>query len=152
MNTQHTRSRRRILLGALGLLILAVPNIPAATPVPFNVDWVLAEMNGKAVEALTGGKTWHATLKLDGEKKRASGVSFVNRYSGTYEMKDSALTFGRMITTRMASTNTEANKAEQDFHAMLKDVNGWRLTDGKLELLAIDKVVARFTEKAEAKK
>lgn len=151
MNTQHTQSRRSILFGALGLMSLAVSKITAATPVPENVEWVLAEINGKAVEAPAKGGQREATLKLDPAGKQASGVSVVNHYGGEYELKDNTLKFGPMITTRMGGS-PEAMAAERDFHSMLESVTGWRITDGKLELLAGDKIVARFTEKAEAKK
>lgn len=152
MKTQPSQSRRRILFWILGLLAFSIPQIPAATPVPENVEWVLVELNGKAYEAPAGRKGSGATLKLDASKVSANGVSFVNRYGGKYELKDNTLKFGQMMTTRMASTDPELNRAEHDFHAMLKDVTGWRITEGKLELLAGDKVVMKFSEKAEVQK
>jgi heat shock protein HslJ len=42
--------------------------------------------------------------------------------------------------------------AERDYLSMLEKVNSWKITDGKLELLTDDKIVARFTEKAAVKK
>lgn len=66
--TKHGLFRRHVLLGFLGLTALGIHKIPAATPLPENAEWVLVEMNGKAVEALAkeGGE---ATLKLDAAKK-----------------------------------------------------------------------------------
>ena len=92
-----------------------------------------------------------ATLKLDAAKMQASGVSFVNHFSGKYELKDKTLKFGPMMSTRMAGP-PEAMDAERDYLTMLKDVTGWRITDGKLELVVGDKIVARLSEKAAANK
>ncbi len=152
MNTKHTRSHRCILLGVLGLVALCVPKISAAAPVLENVEWVLIELNGKAVKAPEKWKTRGATLKLDAKEKRAHGVSFVNQYGARYDLKDNTLRFAGGMMTAMGGSNREEVQAETDYHDMLKGVSGWRITDGKLELLAAEKVVARFAEKVEPKK
>lgn len=151
MNTQHTKSHCRILLGLLCLMALPFTKIFAADPGPENVEWSLVEINGQAEQAPAGARSRGATLKLDAAKAHASGVAFVNRYGGKYELKENALKFGPMMSTKMAGP-PEAMKSEQDYHAMLKDVTGWRIADGKLELLSGEKVVARFSEKAKAAK
>lgn len=81
-----------------------------------------------------------------------SGKAFVNSYGGKYELKEGGLTIGKMMSTMMASTSEALNAAEQEYTAMLGKVTGWRITDGKLELLAGDKVVLKFAEHAKAKK
>ncbi len=151
MNSKYNWSRRHVLLGTLALLSLGITGIRAATPVPENVEWVLVEINGKAVEAPAGGEMKDATLKLDAAKMQASGVSFVNHYGAKYELNDSKLKFGPMMCTRMAGP-PDAMDAERDYLAMLEGVNGWRIADGKLELIQGEKVVARFTERAAAVK
>lgn len=142
----------RILLLALGLVVLGISKVSAATPAPENVEWLLIELNGQAVKAPDGGKWKGATLKLDTKEKLAHGVSFVNLYSSRYDLKDSTLKFGIGKMTAIGSRNRDEMRAEEEYHAMLNGVTGWRITEGKLELLSVDKIVARFTEKAEAKK
>ena len=151
INSKYILSRRHIFLGTLALFGLGITGIHAATPGPENVEWALVEINGKAVEAPAGGKMRGATLKLDAAKMQASGVSFVNHFSGKYELKDNTLKFGPMMSTRMAGP-PEAMDAERDYLTMLKDVTGWRITDGKLELVVGDKIVARLSEKPAANK
>ncbi len=136
-----------MFLGMLALLGLGITSIHAATAAPENVEWVLVEIHGKPVEAPAGGKMNGATLKLDAAKMQASGVSFVNHYGGKYELKVNKLKFGPMMCTRMAGPPA-AMDAERDYLAMLEGVNGWRIADGKLELVQGDEVVARFTERA----
>ncbi len=151
MNTKHTLSRRCIITGALGLVALCVPKISAAAPTLENVEWVLIEMSGKALEAPVKWKTNGATLKLDAKEKSAHGVSFVNQYSAGYELKDNTLKFSNGGMTLIGGDRNKL-RLETEYHHMLSSVSGWRITDGKLELLAAEKVVARFTEKVETKK
>ncbi len=146
MNTQHTKTRRRIILLALGLAAMDITKIPAATPVPENVDWVLIELNGKAP---VGGDA--ATLKLNANEKVVSGSTSVNGYGGKYELKDGALKFDSLMTSLRASVDSGSMELEREFLDMLKQVTGWRLAGGKLELLQCEKIVARFAEKALAK-
>lgn len=146
MHAQPYSFRRSILICSLAFFLAGLMGSQAAETKLENTTWVLTEMNGAAVgENVKGG----ALLKLDAGKTQASGRSFVNRYSGKYELKDQTLKFGRIMLTRMAGSPEEMT-AEKNYLAMLRDVTGWRMTDGNLELLKEDKVVAKFQEKAGA--
>jgi lactoylglutathione lyase len=93
-------------------------------------DWILEGGSGQ-------------TLRL--EEGTASGGAGVNRYSGAYELDEGRLTFGPLVTTRMAGT-PEAMEAEQEFLASLASIATAALADDTLVLGdAVGKEILRFT-------
>jgi putative lipoprotein len=78
-----------------------------------------------------------------GADGRMTGFSGINRFSGAYTVEGQNLKFSNLAMTRMAGT-PEAMAVEQKIVAALRATTGWRMAGGKLELLAGDRVVARF--------
>jgi heat shock protein HslJ len=115
---------------------------------------------GTAAASPLIGKTWTLTM-LEGAEvpppaadRRQPSLSFgadgrirgstgVNTFSGTYTLDGQNLKFGNLAMSRMAGP-PEAMTLEQKLVAALRATTAWRVNGGKLELLAGDRVVARF--------
>jgi putative lipoprotein len=106
-----------------------------------NTDWILVELGGESVEADVPLKA--PTLRFDSETGMVAGNSGVNQYGGGYTLTDGVLAFGPMRSTMMAGP-PEAMALEQAFLAALSGQKGWRILEGRFELLEADKVTAVF--------
>jgi heat shock protein HslJ len=104
-----------------------------------GVTWTLIEVNGTPVDAASVNRP--ATLLLD-DQGRASGVSGCNQFGGSYTLEGEDLHFGGIAMTRMACPGRM--DVETAYAAALEATRGWRVTDGMLELLADDVVLARL--------
>jgi heat shock protein HslJ len=92
------------------------PDAQAAAPDPFNpaaaqllddTSWVLSawkDTNGtaRAIPSADQGEPITLALSTDKGQRRASGFSGCNRYMGPYALKDGKLSFGALVSTRMA--------------------------------------------------
>jgi len=68
---------------------------------PLQGTWELQEMNGKALKAADFQKVL-PFLEIPAEPKRVAGTGGCNRISGEITLKEDQLTFGNLISTRMA--------------------------------------------------
>ena len=132
------------LAGVLGLPVLcsltgcrSVPP-PAVTWTLTGTVWMLVELDGEVVAEQS-----LPTLQLDAAATRASGFSGVNRFSGTYVLAGTSLSFGSLVATKMAGP-PEKMKLEEMYLRALSTVNAWKINGPTLSLMAGDKVVARF--------
>ena len=107
----------------------------------FGTEWKLAEMDGKALAVTEGLRT--PTLQLDSATKRASGISGINRYFGSFESSGAALKFGPIGGTKMAGPRP-AMAVESAFVKALASVTSFNIASNRLELKAGDKTVLRF--------
>jgi heat shock protein HslJ len=99
-----------------------------------GTDWRLVSLGPAGGEAsLVAGTT--VTLKF-GEDGRASGSTGCNNYSGTYQVRGDTISFGRLISTRRACLDQNANQQEQRFLAALESANRFRLTSNRLTILS----------------
>lgn len=55
------------------------------------------------------------TLQFDAAKKHASGFSGCNRFGGSYVLDHNQLSFGPLMSTKMACMDNARNKTEQVF-------------------------------------
>jgi heat shock protein HslJ len=119
------------------------PNSHAAEPPKplVGTQWTLAEMDGKAVAVAEGLRT--PTLQLDAAAKRASGVSGINRFFGSYETSGTTLKFGPLAGTKMGGPPA-AMAVERDFLKAMASVTSFTIASNRLELKAGDKTVLRF--------
>ena len=69
--------------------------------------------------------------------QRVSGFSGCNRFSGKFHQLDGKLTIGPLASTRMACKG-DGMQREQHFLALLRQVEGILVENGKLTLLAKD--------------
>ena len=99
-------------------------------------EWTLAELNGKPVAA-----DQPPTLKF--EDGRVAAFGGVNRLSGSYEVSGGKVTFGAMISTRMAGA-PELMEQEANLAKALATVDGFEVSGNELVLSSKGAVVAKF--------
>jgi heat shock protein HslJ len=77
--------------------------------------WSLVNMNGTVQEK---SPIW---LEFDTATHRFNGNGGCNKVAGEYELDGNHLTFGKVISTRMACMDAQANEKESAFLRMLSD-------------------------------
>jgi heat shock protein HslJ len=95
-----------------------------------NDIWALEEIEGKAVTVSDFGREI-PVLEFHQVDGKVMGNSGCNRLSGTYKVEGNKITFGPMISTKMACPGD----GEQRFLTALNSVNGFRIENLKLYLL-----------------
>ena len=99
-----------------------------------GTEWHLVSLGPAGSEAsLVAGTT--VTLKF-GEDGRASGSTGCNAYSGTCQVRGDTISFGRLISTRRACLDQNANQQEQRFISALESANRFRLASNRLTILS----------------
>ena len=116
--------------------ILAQPGRTLSTNqrVLTGTEWRLVSLGpaGSENEVVPG-----TTVTLSfGEDGRASGSTGCNSYSGTYEVRGDSLSFGRLVSTRRACLDQNANQQEQRFLSLLESANRFRLASDRLTILS----------------
>ena len=109
-----------------------------------GTDWRLVSLGPAGGEVgLVAGTT--VTLKF-GEDGRASGSTGCNSYGGTYQVRGATISFGRLVSTRRACLDQNANQQEQRFLAALESANRFRLSSNRLTILSDrSRTVLNFT-------
>ncbi|MGQ3675186.1 META domain-containing protein [Xanthobacter sp. TB0139] len=150
----HARRRLLPLLAASALLALGSLG-PAATPSladepppandPLNREasmpqspapaspigqWLLEDMQGAGSQERV---RTDLEISADG---RAFGSGGCNRFNGEAKLSDNQLSFGPLMSTRMACSE-EAMKQEARFLNTLEDVRSWKLDDENQKLLLL---------------
>lgn len=115
---------------------------PAAAPTLEGQTWALQSIEGDAVTV--SDERGRPTLQLEAPTTRASGLAGVNRFSGSYTKEGAALKFGPLAMTKMAGP-AERMELEARYSRALTATTQWRIAGGALELLAGERVVARFS-------
>lgn len=98
------------------------PYNPAATQLLDDTQWQLAswtDANGQPRALPQAGQDGAQPLTLDfstaSGRRRASGYSGCNRFTGAYELKDGKLNFGPLAGTRMACVSGAGAALEQPY-------------------------------------
>ena len=92
--------------------------------------WKAVELGGAVVPSPFGAREPHLLFQPDG---RVSGADGCNSITGSYSVKDQALTFGQLAGTQMACAGTI--EGEQRFRSALTGTSHWRITGNRLELM-----------------
>jgi len=104
--------------------------------------WRLVTVNDASVPPGSGRHEAH--LQFDPEKKRVTGYSGVNIFSGGYDVTGSRLRMSHMASTRRAGT-PQLMKLETTYLKALSATRSYRVDGDMLELLNVNgQVVARF--------
>lgn len=120
--------RLAILVTAFVVAGCAVTSRVATMDLPGST-WELVAMDG---EAVAGDAV--PTLAFD-EHGAVSGSTGCNTFSGDVAIRGSELSFGPLVTTRMACADPAANAREQAFLSAMQGVTGYTLDDvGRLVL------------------
>lgn len=116
-------------------------NASEAPPSLENIQWELVRLGDTPVHAASPQQAPHFVLNSD--SRRVSGSGGCNRITGSYNLHGDRITFSRMATTMMACLT--GMDTEKTFLDMLKQVNRFKITGQKLELLdANGHTLARF--------
>ena len=99
-----------------------------------GTDWRLVSLGTAGAETpVVQGTT--VTLVL-GEDGRASGSTGCNSYSGTYQVRGDNILFSRLVSTRRACLDQNANQQEQRFLSALEAANRFRLSSNRLTIVS----------------
>src|SRR5678815_2380943 len=97
-----------------------------------GIDWRLISLGPAGSETnVVAGTT--VTLKF-AEDDRASGSTGCNSYGGTYQVRGDNISFSRLISTRRACLDQNANQQEQRFISALEAANKFRLASDRLTI------------------
>lgn len=121
-----------LVVSALVLLLTACAG-SGGPPAPLNgTVWNVKEVGGQVFKPLKGGRDAH--LRLDAQKKRATGYSGVNSFAGAYQSSGAALMFGPLAATRRAGPPA-AMAFESAYFKALGATRSYRIAGDQLELL-----------------
>jgi heat shock protein HslJ len=125
------------------LLLLAAPVLVQAQPgrdlstvqrVLAGIEWQLVSLGPPgSEEKIVPGTTPSANFGEDG---RVSGSTGCNGYGGTYEVRGETITIGRLVSTRRACLDQNANEQERRFLAALEAANRFRLSSNRLAIFS----------------
>jgi heat shock protein HslJ len=107
----------------------------------FGRRWVLTEIGG---QRMSSDKPW---LEFEEKSRRVSGDSGCNRVSGALEVSGTTLKFSRMISTRRACLDDEANRLETNFLRGLEKITRFEMQQNVLRLFAGDNPSLVFAAK-----
>jgi len=125
------RLARRALWLSAALLLAACAGGAAQVPLA-GTYWNVKEVDGQRFKPLKGGRDAH--LRLDAQKKRATGYSGVNSFTGSFETAAASLKFGPIAATRRAGPPA-AMTFEAAFFKALGATKSYRISGETLELL-----------------
>lgn len=129
-------------LGALLLLPLLACGGSAVPPAPpfVGTTWLLTSLDGAPVATAPGGEA--PALQFFSEGRLAGSTGCNRLMAGWHAEGDDGLRIDRTTTTRRACP--PGSDLEPRFLAALEAVTARRMVDGRLELLAGDRVRAAF--------
>ena len=96
-----------------------------------NTDWKLTRLGDSPVTTGPGQREPHLVLR--GQDRRVSGFTGCNQMAGSYTLDGRALSFGQMISTKMACLGG-GMETETAFTAALQQVRAWSITGQTLTL------------------
>ena len=99
-----------------------------------GTNWRLVSLGPPSAETdIVAGTTVTANFGEDG---RIGGSTGCNSYGGTYEVRGDTITIGRLVSTRRACLDQNANEQERRFLAALEAANRFRLSSNRLTVFA----------------
>ena len=116
------------------LFLLASPALVQGQRSLAGTEWRLVSFGPSGSEAeVVQGTT--VTMNL-GEDGRVGGSTGCNSYGGTYEVRGDTISFGRLVSTRRACLDQNANEQERRFLAALEGANRFRLSSDRLTIFS----------------
>ena len=116
------------------LLLVAVPAVVQGQRVLAGTEWRLVSLGPSGAETdIVAGTTVTANFGEDG---RVGGSTGCNSYGGTYEVRGETISFGRLVSTRRACLDQNANEQERRFLAALEAANRFRLSANRLTIFS----------------
>ena len=97
-----------------------------------NTYWRLLRLGDQPVERASAQRESHIIFHEN--ESRAAGVAGCNRFSGSYELAGSGLSFGPLMSTRMACP-PPLDALERELFVVFDTTRAWRISGEILELL-----------------
>ncbi|HJU89018.1 MAG TPA: META domain-containing protein [Gemmatimonadaceae bacterium] len=128
------------------------PSVPPTTAAPAgssatfeNTHWRLIELNGKPATTVESQREPH--LRFQADSGRVAGATGCNILSGPFTRRGDTLTFGALITTKMACLEQSRMDQERDFVTALEntashEIRGDTLVLKNREARAIARLIA----------
>lgn len=99
-----------------------------------GTNWRLASLGPPGSETdVVAGTTVTANFGEDG---RVGGSTGCNSYGGTYEVREDTISIARLVSTRRACLDQNANEQERRFLVALEAANRFRLSSNRLTIFA----------------
>ena len=126
---------RRLILATAVLIASACATTggSGAGPAIEGATWRLVEAAGTPAPTPEGDR--YAYVRLLADSARAEGNGGCNRMSGPFTRAGDSLSFGPMISTKMACAEEARNRAEVAFMGALERTRSYRLNADTLALL-----------------
>lgn len=105
--------------------------VSASTATLENTYWKVMTVGGKPISI--GDRQGELHVVLRSEDRRVTGFGGCNRFTGSYSLAGSTLTFSKMAATMMACV--EGMEQEQALHDTFEKTVAWRINGETLELL-----------------
>ena len=125
------------------LLVLCVALLAQAQPgrdlttdqrVLTGIEWRLVSLGPTGAEQdVVQGTT--VTLRL-GDDGRAGGSTGCNSYGGNYQVRGDTISFSRIVATRRACLDQNANEQEHRFLSALESATRFRLSSNRLTIIS----------------
>ncbi|MDQ2669242.1 MAG: META domain-containing protein [Gemmatimonadota bacterium] len=115
---------------------------PVADTALGGTRWMLLDIGGAAARSMNDERA--AYIEFAPAEGRASGNATCNRFSGPYTLSGSSLSFGALISTKMACADSALNAQETALLGALGNVTGWRMAGDTLVLTGAAGELARF--------
>ena len=96
------------------------------------------------MQAQSGGAQGTPYLELAAADGRASGHAGCNRFSGPYTLSGDPLSFGALVSTKMACADEPMNAQETAFLGALAETRTWRMAGDTLVLAGSGGELARL--------
>lgn len=129
--------------------VLATAALVAAACAPARVEtetatrplsgsyWKLVELGGApAVSGTDSERAAH--IRFHADSGRVYGSGGCNRIAGPYTVAGDSLSFGPMISTKMACADDQASRQEVAFLSALENTRRYRISGDSLTLLGAD--------------
>lgn len=121
----------------------AVPEPPLETRALTDVRWRLTDLGDEPI--VTGAPMDREPyLQLSADGTTVSGATGCNTFNGPYTLAGDALSFGMLVTTKVACTEPAWSDQEQRFLSALETADRFELNGDVLILYAGMTSVARF--------
>nr|WP_163502672.1 META domain-containing protein [Halomonas socia] len=120
------KSRFATLLGSLAIVLMGCTGMEHSMthdePLE-NTYWKLTRVGDIAAEAVDNQREAHFVLHT--EENGVAGSTGCNRLAGSYRLENDALSFGPLVTTRMACL--EGGETERAFLTALEATANWQI-------------------------
>jgi putative lipoprotein len=139
LKVQVKAVRRHYFLYISAMLLISgcIPAKPSSELSLLNTTWNLEQLFTEKIQ-YSGPQVPHLRF----EAERVSGNDGCNNFFGPYARDENSLSFGQLASTRMICPQLEG--FELVFNKMLTMTTRYHISGNKLDLLADEKLLARF--------